>query len=187
MHIVFIALSKFVCRNKTSTNCVCMNKYNAKCVCRNKSNVNCLVRIKTYNNCICRIKTISNCIYILTNIMSMYDVWTELMPIMPVFSASTRSSSIDLPRQNTNTSQDEPGFGQPRPMLPYSSMFIFGPTNPYDTTFFWITFLRLTDLDWPDTIIIYRPNNYTILTSVRTFCINVLLVKFLSFPLTVKY
>ena len=25
---------------------------------------------------------------------------------------------------------EEPAFGGPKPMLPYSSMFIFGPTNP---------------------------------------------------------
>ena len=26
---------------------------------------------------------------------------------------------------------EKPAFGGPKPMLPYSSMFVFGPTNPY--------------------------------------------------------
>ncbi|XP_053380538.1 voltage-dependent calcium channel type A subunit alpha-1-like isoform X4 [Mercenaria mercenaria] len=59
---------------------------------------------------------------------------------------STRSSSIDLPRQNTNASQDEPGFGQPKPMLPYSSMFIFGPTNPIRRFCHFVVNLRYFDL-----------------------------------------
>ncbi|XP_060591923.1 voltage-dependent calcium channel type A subunit alpha-1-like isoform X8 [Ruditapes philippinarum] len=59
---------------------------------------------------------------------------------------SVRSSSIDLPRQNTNTSQDEPGFGQPKPMLPYSSMFIFGPTNPIRRFCHFVVNLRYFDL-----------------------------------------
>ena len=31
-----------------------------------------------------------------------------------------------------NEEEEDDGFeGTPRPMLPYSSMYIFGPTNPY--------------------------------------------------------
>ncbi|XP_052789506.1 voltage-dependent calcium channel type A subunit alpha-1-like [Mya arenaria] len=59
---------------------------------------------------------------------------------------SNRSDSVDLPRQNTNNSQDEPGFGQPKPMLPYSSMFIFGPTNPIRRFCHFVVNLRYFDL-----------------------------------------
>jgi hypothetical protein len=40
--------------------------------------------------------------------------------------AGTENSSIGLP----NEKKEEYAFGGPKPMLPYSSLFIFGPTNP---------------------------------------------------------
>jgi len=37
-----------------------------------------------------------------------------------------------------NEEEEDDGFeGTPRPMLPYSSMYIFGPTNPYVFMIFW--------------------------------------------------
>ncbi|WAR31930.1 CAC1A-like protein [Mya arenaria] len=48
--------------------------------------------------------------------------WNEVMYNGIRSAQSNRSDSVDLPRQNTNNSQDEPGFGQPKPMLPYSSI-----------------------------------------------------------------
>ncbi|XP_013405220.1 voltage-dependent calcium channel type A subunit alpha-1 [Lingula anatina] len=42
--------------------------------------------------------------------------------------------------------EDEPAFGKPKPMLPYSSMFIFGPKNPVRRICHFVVNLRYFDL-----------------------------------------
>ncbi|XP_035829518.1 voltage-dependent calcium channel type A subunit alpha-1, partial [Aplysia californica] len=47
-----------------------------------------------------------------------------------VLGASTTSSGTMDAQPRTNSQNDDGGFSGPKPMLPYSSMFIFYPTNP---------------------------------------------------------
>ena len=53
----------------------------------------------------------------------------------PFAASTTSTSTIDIqPRHSDQTEGDNGGGGPmsgPKPMLPYSSMFIFGPTNPW--------------------------------------------------------
>ena len=37
---------------------------------------------------------------------------------------------VDGSKEGDDDDEDDDGFGKSKPMLPYSSMFIFGPTNP---------------------------------------------------------
>ncbi|XP_067662127.1 voltage-dependent calcium channel type A subunit alpha-1-like isoform X5 [Haliotis asinina] len=63
----------------------------------------------------------------------------------PYKGASTASdSTIDI-RPHTQH-QEENAFGSPKPMLPYSSMFIFGPTNPIRRFCHFVVNLRYFDL-----------------------------------------
>nr|BAA13136.2 voltage-dependent calcium channel [Heterololigo bleekeri] len=54
------------------------------------------------------------------------------------------SSNLNIQPQNGNS--EEPAFGGPKPMLPYSSMFIFGPTNPVRRFCHFVVNLRYFDL-----------------------------------------
>uniref|UniRef100_A0A0L8G525 Voltage-dependent calcium channel alpha-1 subunit IQ domain-containing protein n=1 Tax=Octopus bimaculoides TaxID=37653 RepID=A0A0L8G525_OCTBM len=54
------------------------------------------------------------------------------------------TSSLNIQPQDGNS--EEPAFGGPKPMLPYSSMFIFGPTNPVRRFCHFVVNLRYFDL-----------------------------------------
>ncbi|KAK3088414.1 hypothetical protein FSP39_018877 [Pinctada imbricata] len=55
----------------------------------------------------------------------------------------SNNSTVDL---NKEQKQEENAFGGPKPMLPYSSMFIFGPTNPIRRFCHFVVNLRYFDL-----------------------------------------
>ncbi|CAI9738066.1 voltage-dependent calcium channel type A subunit alpha-1-like isoform X9 [Octopus vulgaris] len=57
---------------------------------------------------------------------------------------SSSTSSLNIQPQDGNS--EEPAFGGPKPMLPYSSMFIFGPTNPVRRFCHFVVNLRYFDL-----------------------------------------
>ncbi|KAJ8300551.1 hypothetical protein KUTeg_022070 [Tegillarca granosa] len=56
------------------------------------------------------------------------------------------NNTIDLPPQNPGKEEQTGGFNQPKPMLPYSSLFIFGPTNPIRRFCHFVVNLRYFDL-----------------------------------------
>nr|KAG5712091.1 hypothetical protein BaRGS_020817 [Batillaria attramentaria] len=64
--------------------------------------------------------------------------------------STTSSSTIDIqPRANSQTEGDDGGAGSmsgPKPMLPYSSMFVFSPTNPVRRFCHFVVNLRYFDL-----------------------------------------
>ncbi|XP_071097067.1 voltage-dependent calcium channel type A subunit alpha-1-like isoform X10 [Haliotis cracherodii] len=58
--------------------------------------------------------------------------------------STTSDSTIDIRPHSQH--QEENAFGSPKPMLPYSSMFIFGPTNPIRRFCHFVVNLRYFDL-----------------------------------------
>ncbi|RUS88185.1 hypothetical protein EGW08_004082 [Elysia chlorotica] len=59
--------------------------------------------------------------------------------------ASTTSSGTSDVQPRTGSQNDSGGFTGPKPMLPYSSMFIFGPTNPVRRFCHFVVNLRYFD------------------------------------------
>ncbi|XP_069119459.1 voltage-dependent calcium channel type A subunit alpha-1-like isoform X4 [Argopecten irradians] len=59
--------------------------------------------------------------------------------------SGSNDSSVDVPEPATGQ-QEENSFSGPKPMLPYSSMFIFGPTNPIRRFCHFVVNLRYFDL-----------------------------------------
>ncbi|XP_061169673.1 voltage-dependent calcium channel type A subunit alpha-1-like [Saccostrea echinata] len=60
--------------------------------------------------------------------------------------ADSNNSEEDPPPQPPKKEEEESAFGGPRPMLPYSSMFIFGPKNPIRRFCHFVVNLRYFDL-----------------------------------------
>ncbi|XP_062601574.1 voltage-dependent calcium channel type A subunit alpha-1-like isoform X7 [Saccostrea cucullata] len=58
----------------------------------------------------------------------------------------SNNSEEDPPPQPPKKEEEEGAFGGPRPMLPYSSMFIFGPKNPIRRFCHFVVNLRYFDL-----------------------------------------
>ena len=57
---------------------------------------------------------------------------TAYCGVLILFEANCWTVSESPDKIDDDQEDDEVGFeGTPKPMLPYSSLFIFGPTNPY--------------------------------------------------------
>ncbi|GFO19983.1 voltage-dependent calcium channel type a subunit alpha-1-like [Plakobranchus ocellatus] len=62
-----------------------------------------------------------------------------------MFAASTTSSGTSDVQPRSGSQNESGGFTGPKPMLPYSSMFIFGPTNPVRRFCHFVVNLRYFD------------------------------------------
>lgn len=67
--------------------------------------------------------------YIGANVQIKYTSNTTVIAVYTCMCIVGSNDSVEVPDANP-PKQEENSFGGPKPMLPYSSMFIFGPTNP---------------------------------------------------------